>query len=140
MSDVTLIQGAVASVQLPAATGGTTPYTYSLQGTLQAGLSFSATTQLITGTPTATGTETLTFRVEDDVNAVVTRQFDLTVEVFTATTQTIVLGTPIFIRCLGNHCGHPVRISCLRACFCRGNWRVSPYQSILPSTPTATLI
>ncbi|MGH3745046.1 MAG: family 43 glycosylhydrolase, partial [Mycobacteriales bacterium] len=48
------------------ATGGTTPYTWSItSGTLPAGLSLDASTGAVTGTPTATGTQTVTFQVTD---------------------------------------------------------------------------
>lgn len=40
----------------PTATGGTTPRTFALTGTLPTGLSFSTSTGAITGTPTAAGT------------------------------------------------------------------------------------
>jgi fibronectin type 3 domain-containing protein len=50
-----------------AATGGTTPYTWSLtSGTLPGGLNLNASTGLISGTPTAVANATaLTFKVND---------------------------------------------------------------------------
>ena len=63
--------GVVYSAQL-AATGGTTPYTWTLtQGTLPAGLTLS-TSGLISGTPTATATQqqSLTFQAADAGNPV----------------------------------------------------------------------
>lgn len=48
------------------ATGGMSPYTWTLaSGTLPAGLSFAASTGVISGTPTAIGTSSLTFSVTD---------------------------------------------------------------------------
>jgi hypothetical protein len=48
-----------------AATGGTTPYTWSLSsGTLPAGLTLSAA-GVISGTPTTPGTYTITVKVTD---------------------------------------------------------------------------
>src|SRR5487761_2690148 len=49
-----------------AGTGGTKPYTYSYAGTLPAGLSFSASTGAVTGTPTAVySTANIVFSVQD---------------------------------------------------------------------------
>ena len=54
----------------PAASGGTSPYTFALTGSLPAGLSFSTSTGAITGTPTATGTTSgLNITVTDAVGA-----------------------------------------------------------------------
>jgi len=48
------------------ATGGTTPYTWSIAtGTLPAGLTLAAGTGVISGTPTATGTSNFTVQVND---------------------------------------------------------------------------
>jgi Putative Ig domain len=48
------------------ASGGTSPYTWSIvSGTLPAGLSLDAGTGVISGTPTAAGTSTVTFKVTD---------------------------------------------------------------------------
>jgi hypothetical protein len=49
-----------------AATGGTTPYTWSISsGTLPAGLALASATGAITGIPTTTGTSTFTVKVTD---------------------------------------------------------------------------
>jgi hypothetical protein len=63
-----------------AATGGTTPYTWSLtSGTVPAGLTLNAATGAITGTPTAPVTSTpLTFKVTDSSNPALTRSVNLT--------------------------------------------------------------
>ena len=53
-SDIRLTQGMAADViELPAATGGTEPYTYQLTPDLPAGLVFHADTRQLAGTPTA---------------------------------------------------------------------------------------
>src|SRR5207302_6466795 len=58
-----------------AATGGTTPYTWSLtSGTLPSGLTLNATSGAITGTPTIAVSGTpLTFKVTDSSNPALTR-------------------------------------------------------------------
>ena len=57
---------AISNLILPAATGGTAPLVYTLTGTLPTGLSFTAGTRTLSGTPsTATSTTTLTYTVTD---------------------------------------------------------------------------
>ena len=57
---------AISNLVLPAATGGTAPLVYTLTGTLPTGLSFTAGTRTLSGTPsTATSTTTLTYTVTD---------------------------------------------------------------------------
>lgn len=52
-----------------AATGGSTPYTYSVQaGSLPAGLSLNSSTGQVTGTPTTAGSGSTTFRVTDNAS------------------------------------------------------------------------
>jgi len=61
------------------ATGGTGPYTWSLQtGTLPAGLTLSPT-GLLSGAPTAAGPSTFRVRVADSASQVTTGQFDVTI-------------------------------------------------------------
>jgi len=56
----------VAYSQTLAATGGVTPYAWSIvSGSLPAGLSLGASTGTISGTPTASGTSSFTVRVTD---------------------------------------------------------------------------
>ena len=70
-----------------AASGGTTPYAWSItSGTLPAGLSLNASTGTITGTPTATVTNTpLTFQVQDSESPKQTKTVSLTLTIAPAT-------------------------------------------------------
>ena len=68
----------VAYSAILTASGGTAPYTWSLQsGTLPAGLAISG--QLITGTPTTAGTSAFTVKVTDNVAATATLAVSLTI-------------------------------------------------------------
>ena len=69
-----------------AATGGTTPYTWSLSsGTLPAGLLLNASTGAITGTPTATANATsLTFKLTDSSGPVQTKSVTLALTIATS--------------------------------------------------------
>jgi hypothetical protein len=66
-----------------AATGGTTPYSWSLtSGTLPAGLALNASTGALAGTPTATANAVaLTFKVTDSSSPVQTKTVSLTLTV-----------------------------------------------------------
>ena len=59
----------IPNLELPIATGGTVPLTYTLTGpsggNLPAGLNFNAGTRMLSGTPNTAGTTTLTYRVTD---------------------------------------------------------------------------
>ena len=70
----------VAYSQTLAATGGTTPYTWSIAaGTLPAGLSLNSN-GVISGTPTTAGGPTsITFRVTDSASATATKGLSITV-------------------------------------------------------------
>jgi hypothetical protein len=61
----------MASITPLTASGGTTPYTYSVTGTLPAGLSLNAATGAVTGTPTAVYAATNMLFSVKDVNNVV---------------------------------------------------------------------
>lgn len=82
VSSASTLPGAVRNVGYSVtltATGGTTPYAWTLNsGTLPAGLTLSET-GVISGTPTATGTATFTVRLADAVPFAVTKEFTLTV-------------------------------------------------------------
>ncbi|MEU7032047.1 alkaline phosphatase family protein, partial [Streptomyces sp. NPDC046275] len=79
--------GQADSLQL-AASGGTTPYTWSAAG-LPAGLSLDSTSGRIAGTPTAAGTSTVTVTAKDAAGATASATFTWTV----TTTGT---GTAVF--------------------------------------------
>jgi hypothetical protein len=74
-----------------AATGGSTPYTWSLiSGTLPAGLSLNASTGAITGTPTASATNlALTFEVQDSATPAQTKTVNLTLTISSAGNITV---------------------------------------------------
>jgi hypothetical protein len=62
------------------ATGGTPPYTWSLDtGSLPAGLSLNPSTGAVTGTPTSNGTSNFTARVTDSLSQFDTQELSLTV-------------------------------------------------------------
>jgi hypothetical protein len=62
------------------ASGGTTPYTWSISsGTLPTGLTLAASTGVISGTPTTTGTSSFTVQVADAAAATATKPLSITV-------------------------------------------------------------
>lgn len=74
-----------------AATGGVTPYTWSVTtGALPAGLTLNPATGAITGTPTAAGTFTFTVTVTDSDTGVAKLEIKAKIEI--ATTQTKMKG------------------------------------------------
>ncbi|MET7424669.1 putative Ig domain-containing protein [Dactylosporangium sp. NPDC005555] len=62
--DLTNAKGTAVTALSPAASGGTTPYTWAADG-LPAGLTFSTTTNKVTGTPTTAGVHPVTLTVTD---------------------------------------------------------------------------
>jgi len=69
------VQGSPYS-QLVTATGGTGPYTYAIiAGALPAGLAFNTATGLISGTPTGTGTFSVTIQAQDSVGDISSRAY-----------------------------------------------------------------
>ncbi len=76
------VDTAITALTLPAATGGTGDLTYTLTGTLPAGLGFDPDTRKLTGTPTAvTSATTLTYTVTDSAATPVVAMADFTVTV-----------------------------------------------------------
>ena len=70
--------GALFTQQLPAATGGTSPYAYGVTD-LPAGLDFEHATRTITGTPTAAETKVVTYTVSDGEFGTARDPFTITV-------------------------------------------------------------
>ena len=63
-----------------AATGGTTPYTWSIiSGSLPAGLTLASSTGVISGTPTGTGTSNFTAQVSDTNSQTATKALSITI-------------------------------------------------------------
>ena len=69
---------AISALVLPAATGGNSPLTYSLAPRVP-GLQFSSTTRTLSGTPTAAGIHSMTYRVVDNDGDAATLTFALLV-------------------------------------------------------------
>ncbi len=79
-------QGAVAvdGVELPEATGGDLPHSYALTPSLPAGVSFNATTRILSGTPTETFDETtFTYTVSDNDGDTASLTFAISVSAIT---------------------------------------------------------
>ena len=78
--------------------GGTAPYTYSYTGLLPMGLAYSATTGLMTGTPTATyATANMVFSVKDALNVAAGTNVTVAVTVSPPWVGTKQLGAPAAI-------------------------------------------
>ena len=71
--------GSPFSKELPAATGGDSPLSYTSRQTLPAGLSFITSTRTIQGTPTEAESPTVTYTVRDEDGDVDSKTFVLTV-------------------------------------------------------------
>jgi hypothetical protein len=70
---------AISSVTIGAPTGGTTPYSYAITGTLPDWISFNTTTRIISGTRPATATAkgTVTITVTDSATPAATKSIDV---------------------------------------------------------------
>lgn len=97
ISTASLPAGTVGTAysQTLVATGGTTPYTWSVSvGTLPAGLSLNTVTGAITGTPTTAGTTSVTFRVTDAALTIVNAVLPITINAAGALAITTVSPLP----------------------------------------------
>jgi VCBS repeat-containing protein len=75
--------------QTLAATGGQTPYIWSIStGTLPTGLTLNTSTGLISGTPTSTGTRTFTVQVKDANLVIANRSLTITINAQVAVSTT----------------------------------------------------
>ena len=72
----------ITPLVLPAATGGTGTLTYSLGPEIPAGLAFDPASRTLSGTPTATGTYPMTYRVEDTNGRSAELAFTITIETY----------------------------------------------------------
>ena len=77
-----------AYTQLLTATGGTPAYTWNYSGNLPAGLTLAATTGVISGTPTTTGTFSFTVTVTDSSTPALTRSAATFITIAASTTPT----------------------------------------------------
>ena len=68
----------ITPLQLPAATGGTAPYSYTLSP-IPSGLDFDGATQLLTGTPTTVSITNVTYTATDATGASASLTFTITV-------------------------------------------------------------
>ena len=97
---------AIAPYMLPQATGGTDPITYSLSPSLPTGLTFTASTRAISGTPTAaasSATYTYTATDEDDETATLTFSISVVAPTLVLTSDTVYplengKGSPLGVR------------------------------------------
>jgi len=94
-------EGSAYSSQLKAS-GGTPAYTWSIpSGKLPAGLTLAATTGIISGTPSATGTSSFTAMVTDNSNPANTKSAATSIVIGAKTAQQTGPGTTWYIRADG---------------------------------------
>ena len=91
---------AITNVTVPTANGNPTP-TYAVQGSLPSGLAFSTSTRVISGTPTATGSGTITIRASNsEGNADWTLAYTTNAALATPTIDSIAAQTGEVVRML----------------------------------------
>ena len=95
----TSLSGGTANVSFSSglnATGGTPPYTWSItSGTLPAGLSLAPATGTISGTPTASGSSNLTFKVADSSTPVQTKSVTLSLVIASGTPAALTISATL---------------------------------------------
>jgi uncharacterized repeat protein (TIGR02543 family) len=94
-SNATGTVGSAITAIVPTVSGGKTPLSFALTGTLVSGLSFDTSTGSISGTPTAAGTSSFTITATDANGATVsTSSFSIAISAATLTTPSnVVLST-----------------------------------------------
>ena len=78
VEDQSAKEGQAFSQALSEATGGISPYTYTVTG-LRAGLTFEASTLTVSGTPTASGDQSVTYTVTDSASGSAEQTFTIAV-------------------------------------------------------------
>jgi len=122
----------VAYSQPLAATGGTSPYTWEISsGSPPPGLSLSASSGVLGGTPTAVGTYTFTVRVTDYFQRSATKAFTLTI--VSALAISAISPTTVTAGCTG------VTLTILGSGFLVGGEQGSVVQWTSPATGTRQL-
>ena len=90
VADQSWLKDIEVSLTLPAATGGDTPLTYSLGGSLPTGMSFNTSSRVLSGTPSATqSAATYTFKVRDKNGDEDTEKFTIAVTNSTPTLSSV---------------------------------------------------
>jgi len=124
------------------ATGGTTPYTWSVSsGTLPAGLSLAAGTGVISGSPTGTGTSNFTVQVTDSNSVVATQALSLIVVVSPTVTTTSLPGatqTASYSTTLAAAGGTPPYTWSISVGTLPAGLSLAPATGIISGTPTGT--
>ncbi len=77
------------------ASGGTTPYSWSITGSLPPGLTLAASTGLISGTPTASGTSNITATVTDAASPKQTKSLALSLVIAAAAAPTLTINATL---------------------------------------------
>jgi uncharacterized protein (TIGR03437 family) len=96
------------------AVGGQPPYTWSALGTLPPGLSLAASTGVISGTPSASGTYPFSINVSDSLGAQLSQSFSLTVN--TAGSSSFVITNVTFPNGIAGQTYQPVLLTTSGGC------------------------
>ncbi|HXG91576.1 MAG TPA: putative Ig domain-containing protein [Blastocatellia bacterium] len=140
-SSVEAMKGQPLTFQLTA-TGGAPPYTWSVaSGALPAGLSLSANTGVIAGTPTDAGSSTAMIQVSDSKSVTAQKSLSITValppvEVMTAALPSVQRGSPYSVQ-LAAQGGRPPYAWSLVSGALPVGLTLAPATGILSGTPAA---